>query len=223
MLLLVPWFMDCSDVLREGLCMSDQLGFQCSLRDMRGKGAARALRRAGHVPGVIYGGGKEPESVYLQMNELQKIMSRGRFMSTLFTVNTGDEDTKVVVRAVQKHPLNCLPTHIDLMRIVSTSRITLHVPVEFINKSLSPGLKSGGVLNIVRHDVEVSVIAGMIPDHITVDLTGANFGDVIRFSSIELADGIYPVIRGRDFTIATIVAPTVSVAMGDETNEGKAE
>ncbi|MEE3099752.1 MAG: 50S ribosomal protein L25/general stress protein Ctc [Pseudomonadota bacterium] len=181
---------------------------EATARSGTGKGAARAARREGLVPGVIYGGGQDPVAINVKHNELLKRLKAGKFLSTLYNVKVDGADTRVVCRAVQRDVVRDLPTHVDFLRLTEKSRVALHIPVEFINHEAAPGLKRGGVLTVVRADVELSVIAGAIPDHVTVDLTGRTFGDVIHSSDVALPEGVKPVITDRDFVIANITAPS---------------
>lgn len=184
-----------------------------------GKGAARSARRQGLVPGVVYGGGKDPISINLKFNELLKVLKAGKFLSTLYNLKVDGEDTRVICRAVQRDVVKDLPTHVDFLRLSERSRINLFIPVEFINDEECPGIKAGGGLTIVRNEVELKVTAGDIPDHLTVDLTGLEIGDVINISDITLPKGATTVITGRDFVIANVSAPTV-LAAEDEDEEG---
>jgi large subunit ribosomal protein L25 len=179
-----------------------------TVRTGTGKGAARQARRSGDVPGIIYGGGKEPLPVNLPYNALLKRLKAGRFLSTLFNMKVdGHEDVRVICRGVQRDVVKDLPTHVDFMRLKRTSRINLFIHVDFINHEKSPGLKRGGTLVIVRPEVELSVIAGDIPDHITVDLSGRDIGDVIHIQDVDLPEGAKPTID-RNFVIANISAPS---------------
>ena len=174
-----------------------------------GKGAARQARREGLVPGVVYGGGADPQPINMKYNELLKHLKAGRFLSKLFNLKVeGQDDVRVICRGVQRDVVKDLPTHVDLMRLRRTSKINLFVHVEFINHEKAPGLKRGGVLTVVRPDVELMVTAGDIPDHITIDLEGCNIGDVLHISNVTLPEGVTPVIRDRDFVIANISAPS---------------
>ena len=188
-----------------------------------GKGAARAARRAGMVPGIVYGGGEDPLAIQVPFNELLKRLKAGRFLATLFNLKVeGHEDVRVICRGVQRDVVKDLPTHLDLMRLRRTSRVNLHIPVEFTNESAAPGLKKGGVLTVVRADVELNVLAGDIPDHITVDLTGLDIGDTVTISSVTLPEGAKPTID-RDFVIANITAPSgLKSSGGDDAEEGDA-
>ncbi len=178
------------------------------VRTGTGKGAARQARRNGMVPGVVYGGGKDPLSINMPYNALLKKLKQGRFLSTLFNLKIeGEDDVRVICRGVQRDVVKDLPTHVDLMRLRRTSRVALFIHVTFINHEASPGLKRGGVLTVVRPEVELEVLAGDIPDHITVDLTGKAIGDVIHISDVVLPEGAKPTID-RDFVIANIAAPS---------------
>ena len=172
-----------------------------------GKGAARQARRDLKVPGVVYGGGAEPLAIQLNYHYLLKRLKAGRFLSTLFNLKVeGQEDVRVICRGVQRDVVKDLPTHVDLMRLRRTSRINLFIHVDFINQDKAPGLKRGGTLTIVRPEVELEVTAGDIPDHITVDLSGKNIGDVIHINDVVLPEGVKPTID-RNFVIANIAAP----------------
>lgn len=178
------------------------------VRTGTGKGAARQARREGYVPGIVYGDGKDPQPININFNALLKKLKAGRFLSTLFNLKIeGQEDVRVICRGVQRDVVKDLPTHLDLMRLHRNSRINLFIHVTFINHEAAPGLKRGGVLTVVRPEVELEVVAGDIPDHITVDLTGLNIGDVIHISNVELPAGTKAVID-RDFVIANISAPS---------------
>jgi large subunit ribosomal protein L25 len=187
-----------------------------------GKGAARQTRRDGLVPGVIYGGGAEPMPISLKFNELLKALKRGKFLSTLYTIKVGDEAVKVVCKSVQRDVVRDLPTHVDFQRLTERSRIKLMIPVEFVNGEASPGLKRGGALTVTRHEVELWMSAGNIPDHVTADLSGMQINDTIKISNVDLPQGVKPVISDRDFAIATITPPSGLAAAEDE-EEGEAE
>jgi large subunit ribosomal protein L25 len=178
------------------------------VRTGTGKGAARQARREGYVPGIIYGAGAEPTPIKVNYNTLLKRLRAGRFLSTLINLKVdGHKDTHVICRGVQRDVVKDLPTHVDFMRLADDSRINLFIHVDFINHEASPGLKRGGTLTIVRPEVELEVLAGDIPDHITVDLTGRNIGDVIHIQDVALPDGAKPTIE-RNFVIANIAAPS---------------
>ncbi len=188
-----------------------------------GKGAARQARRDGDVPGIVYGGGAEPQSISIPFNYLLTTLRKGRFMSTLFNLKIeGQEDVRVICRGVQRHVVKDLPTHIDLLRLKRTSRVKLFIPVEFANADTCPGVKKGGVLTVVRNEVEMEVLAGDIPDHITVDLANSQMGDVIHISEVTLPEGAKVVID-RDFVIANISAPRAVLADDSDTDEVAAD
>ncbi|WIV50373.1 50S ribosomal protein L25/general stress protein Ctc [Marivivens sp. LCG002] len=189
-------------------------------RSGTGKGAARQARRDGMVPGVVYGGGADPLPINLDFNKLLTRLRAGRFMSTLFNLKVeGHDDVRVICRGVQRHVVKDLPTHVDLMRLKRTSRVNLFVHVDFINDKASPGIKKGGVLTVVRAEVELNVLAGDIPESIVVDLTGRDIGDVIHISDVTLPEGVKPTIE-RDFVIANISAPS-GLRSSDNEEEGE--
>lgn len=184
-----------------------------------GKGAARQARREGNVPGIVYGGGVDPLSININFNILLNRLRKGRFLQTLFNLKIeGQEDVRVICRGVQRDVVKDMPTHVDFMRLRQTSRVNLFIHVAFINHEAAPGLKRGGTLTVVRPEVELDVLAGDIPDHITVDLTGRNIGDVIHIQDIALPEGVSPVIH-RNFVIANIASPSSLRSAGDEAAE----
>lgn len=189
-----------------------------------GKGAARQARRENLVPGVVYGGGAEPIAINIKFNELLKRLKAGRFLSTLFNLQVeGHEDVRVICRGVQRDVVKDLPIHVDLMRLRRTSRVNLFIPVEFINDEEAPGIKRGGVLTVVRPEVELEVTAGDIPEKITVDLAGLNIGDIVHISDVTLPEGAKPTIRDRDFVIANISAPSGLRSADSDEEEGEEE
>lgn len=191
------------------------------VRTGTGKGAARQARRDGFVPGVVYGGDADPIAINIPFNVLFKKLKDGRFLSTLFNLKVeGQEDVRVICRNVQRHTVKDLPTHLDLLRLRRTSKINLFIPVEFVNEEEAPGIKKGGVLTVVRSEVELNVTAGDIPEKIVVDLTGKEVGDVLTISAVELPAGAKPTID-RDFVIANISAPS-SLRSSDSDDEGEA-
>jgi len=188
-----------------------------------GKGAARQARRDGMVPGIVFGGDKDPLPIQIPFNELLKKLKAGRFKSTLFNLKVdGHEDVRVICRDVQRDVVKDLPTHLDLMRLRRTSKINLFIPVEFLNEEAAPGIKKGGVLTVVRPEVELIVTAGDIPEKLTVDLTGLTIGDTVTISAIELPAGTKPTID-RDFVIANIQAPSGLRSAEDEEAGEEAE
>lgn len=191
-------------------------------RPTGGKGAARTVRRAGDVPGVIYGGdAKEPETISLDANELWKTIIKGRFLSTVFEIDVDGKKTKAIPRDVQLDPVKDTPLHVDFQRVGADNRVRLKIPMRYINEAASPGLKRGGVLNIVRREVEVWAPADNLPDHFEADLTGLEIGRSIHISAVKLPDGVVPVIQNRDFTVATI-AGAASMKADDEAAPGAA-
>jgi large subunit ribosomal protein L25 len=186
-----------------------------------GKGAARSARREGFVPGVIYGGGEEPQPINVKYNVLLKQLKAGRFLSTLINVQVDGKDNKVICRGVQRDVVKDLPTHVDFLRLSDRSRIALYIPVEYVNREKSPGLRRGGVLTEVRPEIELMVTAGDIPEKIVIDLTGKDINDTIHISDVELPAGTSPTITDRDFAIANIQAP--SGLRSEEGEEAAAE
>lgn len=192
------------------------LDLHAEARTGTGKGAARQSRRDGFVPGIVYGDNVAPLAIKIPYNALLKRLKAGRFLSSLFNLKVeGQPDVHVICRAVQRDVVKDLPTHIDLMRLHDENRINLFIHVTFINHELSPGLKKGGTLTVVRNDVELNVLAGDIPDHITVDLTGKNMGDVIHINDVVLPEGTKASIE-RNFVIANVAAPAGYVEVGEE-------
>ena len=173
-----------------------------------GKGAARSARREGFVPGVIYGGGDAPQPINVKFNTLLKQLKAGRFLSTLINVKVDGKDNNVICRGVQRDVVKDLPTHVDFLRLSERSRIALYIPVEYVNRDKSPGLKRGGVLTEVRPEIELMVTAGDIPEKVVIDLAGTDINDTIHISMVTLPAGTPPTITDRDFAIATIQAPS---------------
>ena len=181
---------------------------QVQERTGTGKGAARQARRDGLVPGIVYGGGTDPLPISIPFKVLLKRLKQGRFMATLFNLKVeGHEDVRVICRNVQRDVLKDLPTHFDLMRLRRSSKVNLFIPVEFLNEETAPGMKKGGVLTVVRPEVELRVTADDIPEKITIDLAGKDIGDVLTISGVTLPDGAKATID-RDFVIANISAPS---------------
>jgi large subunit ribosomal protein L25 len=188
-----------------------------SVRTGTGKGAARQSRRDGNVPGIVFGGDTDPLPINIPFNKLLQLLKAGRFKSTLFNLKVkGHDDVRVICRDVQRHTVKDLPTHLDLMRLRRTTKINLFIPVEFLNEDTCPGIKKGGVLSLVRPEVELIVTAGDIPEKITVDLAGLDVGDVITISSVTIPEGSKTTID-RDFVIANISAPS---GLRSSENEG---
>ena len=173
-------------------------------RPRSGKGAARQVRRENRVPGIIYGDNAENENITLDFNELFKQFMKGQFTSTLISVNIDGRKVFVLPRDVQLDPVKDIPLHVDFQRVSETGRIRVSVPVHFVTEGLSPGLKRGGVLNIVRHEIEVFAPAKAIPRFFEVDLTGLEIGRSVHISAVKLPEGVTPTITNRDFTICTV-------------------
>jgi large subunit ribosomal protein L25 len=189
-------------------------------RERAGKGPARAARRAGRVPGVIYGAKKDPAMVTLDPRELDRELNTGGFMATIYDVQIEQDKERVLPRDVQFDPVTDRPIHVDFLRVSATTSVTVQVPVNFLNEEECPGLKRGGLLNVVRHEIEMICRADAIPSAVEVDLTGLDIGDSIHISMISLPDGVAPTITDRDFTVATIAAPTVAQE-AEEAEEGE--
>jgi large subunit ribosomal protein L25 len=204
--------------------MADIDIFQCETRDRTGTGGARATRREGWVPAVLYGGGEAPVAIRLRQKEVTKAYLAGRMKAHLAKIDVAGEDGQqsVIARAIQIHPVKDTPVHVDLMRVNEKTRIDVEIPVRFLNEELSPGLKKGGVLNVVRHAVDVYAPATAIPEIFEIDVTGLDVGDTIHVSAIKLPDGVKLVTTDRDYTIATIAAPS-ALRSSDDTAEDETE
>jgi len=187
--------------------MSDIISFTAEKRERAGKGVARALRREGLVPAVIYGDNKDPEGISLSRKDFTKLYNTGRLMSTLLDIEVDGKKTRVLTRDLQLHPVRDDIMHADFLRLSKGTKIAVEVQVVFLNEDTCPGLKTGGVLNVVRYSVELNCPADSIPGSIEVDLAEVNMGDSVHISDITLPDGVVPVISDRDFTIATIAVP----------------
>ena len=197
--------------------MSEQLTLPAEQRERAGKGASRELRRSGRVPAVIYGDKKEPLSVHVEEKLLAKMLSTGHFMNTVVMIDAGGKAHRTLPKDVQFHPVSSRPIHVDFLRIGEHSQVHVNVPVVFLNEEASPGIKRGGVLNIVRHDLELICDAAHIPNEIHIPLDGLEIGDSIHISQVKLPEGAVPAIDDRDFTVATIVAPSAMKAEEEET------
>ena len=190
--------------------MSETYTVKAEAREKVGKGAARHLRRNGMVPAVIYGGKQEPQSIAVPYKETFLKLHAGGFLTTVATIEVGGQQIKVLPKDYQLDPVRDFLIHVDYLRVSESTRVTVEVPVHFTNEDEAPGLKrDGGVLNIVRHTVEVEAPAGSIPDAFTVDLTGLSIGDSVHSDAIKLPKGVEFTIQDRDFTVATIAAPDV--------------
>jgi large subunit ribosomal protein L25 len=204
--------------------MAEAIELKAWTRQRTGKGGAREVRREGRVPGIVYGETQEPQNIALESKVISKQIQTGHFRSTIFMLDVDGTKVRVIPRDVQLDPVRDFPIHVDFMRLSKDALVSVDVPVHFLNDAASPGLKRGGVLNVVRHDIPVRCPADKIPDHFTVDLTGLEIGDSIHISAIALPEGVTPTITDRDFTVATIVgraaeeeeAPSAAEAEGEE-------
>jgi len=182
---------------------------QATIRNTKTRGELNALRKSGDVPGIIYGGENANEKVSLSKKEVKNLINKENFLSNVISIKIDEKEQKVLPREITYHIISDEPTHIDFLRIIKGSKLILEIPVRFINNELSPGLKRGGVLNIVRRKVELKCPTENIPTELVVDLEGLEIGASIKISSIKLPENVTPTIRGRDFVIATVAAPTV--------------
>ena len=196
--------------------MADTTIINGNLRNSTGKGSARAARRAGRIPAIIFGDKKETISIDIEEREYKKIMNQSGIFSRLLDLSVEGKSNLVLTRDIQFHPVSENPLHVDFLRIGKGSNINVSVPVSFINEELSPGLKTGGVLNTVRFELELMCPADSIPEKIEINLEGLVVGDSIKISSVNLPDGVSSTITDRDFTIATIAAPTVMSEVSTE-------
>ena len=204
--------------------MSDQLTLSAETRDRAGKGASRALRREGRVPAVIYGGKEDPIMIHVEEKELVKQLMTGHFMNSIVEVEIGGKKVKTLPKDVALNPVTDRPEHADFFRLAKGGKIEVSVPVVFLNEEASPGLKKGGVLNVVRHELELVCDNDKIPGEIEVDVTGKEVGDSIHISEVQLPAGSESAITDRDFTIATLVAPSaLKKAEGDTTQDGETD
>ena len=196
--------------------MSEQLTLPAEARERAGKGASRALRRDGRVPAVIYGDKKDPVAVHVEEKLLTKIMSNGHFMNTVVMVDIGGKANRTLPKDVQFHPVTSRPIHVDFLRIGEHSQLTVAIPVRFDDEEESPGIKRGGVLNVVRHELELICDASSIPDEVHISLAGLDIGDSIHISAVKLPEGTKSAIDDRDFTVATLVAPSAMKSEADD-------
>jgi large subunit ribosomal protein L25 len=201
--------------------MSDTLTLSAESRDRAGKGASRALRNSGRVPAVVYGNNEAPEAVHIEEKLLNKALGTGHFFNSIVMIEVGGKSVRTLPKDVQFHPVSDRPLHADFLRIGEHSEVHVEVPVHFTDEALSPGMKRGAVLNIVRHELELVCDAAMIPDEIAISLKGLDVGDSIHISAVTLPTGAKSAITDRDFTIATLVAPSgLKSAEGDTSKEG---
>ncbi len=188
--------------------MSEQLTLSAETRERAGKGASRAMRREGRVPAVVYGDRQEPLAIHVEEKLLTKMLHTGHFMNSVVMIDVGGKQTRTLPKDVQFHPVSDRPLHVDFLRIGEHSTVTVAVPIRFTGEEQSRGLKRGGVLNAVRHELELVCDAAEIPDEIEISLAGLDIGDSLHISAVTLPAGVSSAITDRDFTIATIVAPS---------------
>ncbi len=203
--------------------MSDALTLPAERRERAGKGASRALRREGRVPAVIYGGNEEPVMIHIEGKELFRQMMTGHFMNSIVQVEVDGKPVRTIPKDVAMDPVKDRPVHVDFLRLSKDSKIEVQIPVVFINEEASPGLKKGGVLNVVRHELDLICPSDAIPDEIQIDVTGKEVGDAIHISEITLPEGSVSAITDRDFTIATLVAPSALKKSEDEGSDQTGE
>ena len=201
--------------------MASTIELEAVTRPGVGKGAARQARREGNVPGVVYGGNADPVAINVRQPALLKLLRAGKFLSTLINLKIDGKDQTVICRGVQRDVVKDLPTHVDFLRLSERSRINLMIPVSFENEDTSPGIKRGGVLVVVRNEVELKVRAGNIPEELVVDMSELDVNDVVRISDIKLPDGAAPTITDRDFMIANISAPSALASAENEASDAE--
>jgi large subunit ribosomal protein L25 len=199
--------------------MSDQLTLSAELRERAGKGASRALRREGRVPAVIYGAGQEPTAIHIEERALVRALGTGHFMNSVVMIDAKGDSIRTLPKDVQFNVVTDRPVHVDFLRISEHSKVTVAIPVVFTDEEEAPGIKRGGVLNIVRHDLELTCDAASIPAEIQISLKGLDIGDSIHISHVALPQGVVSAIEDRDFTIATVVAPS-AMKSEEEAAEG---
>src|SRR3954469_13657689 len=202
--------------LLENATMSDQLTLPAEARDRAGKGASRALRRDGRVPAVVYGEKKDALSIHVEEKVLTKMLHTGHFMNSVVMIDVGGKATRTLPKAVAFHPVSSRPIHVDFLRISEHTKVHVNVPVRFDNEEASPGLKRGGVLNVVSHELELVCDAASIPNEIHIPLDGLDIGDSVHIGQVRLPEGVTPSNTDEDFTVATIVAPSAMKAEEEE-------
>lgn len=202
--------------------MTAAVPLKATARERVGKGAARAERRAGRVPAVIYGDKKSPDAITLDHRDVIQQLNTGHFLTTVFEIDVNGRKMRVLPRDVQFDVVRDLPIHIDFLRLAAGATIDVSIPVSFINEDDSPGIKRGGVLNVVRYEVELTCPNDAIPDEIVADLSGLDLGDSLHIAAISLPEGTTPTITDRDFTVATIAAPAGLTAEEEEGAEEEA-
>lgn len=202
--------------------MANKFELSAIAREGAGKGAARATRREGRVPAVIYGDNKEPVIISLEEKYVARALQTGTLFTSISEIDVDGKKHLTLVRDIQLHPISDRPVHVDFLRVNDKTKIKVNVPVNFINDEECPGIARGGVLNVVRYDIEVFCRATKIPDSLVIDLTGLDVGDSVSFSAIDVPDGVEPTITDRDFTVATVTAPSaLRSAEGEEGEDGE--
>lgn len=196
--------------------MSEFVELKASVRERVGKGAARAERREGLVPAVIYGDNKAPEAITLPYKEVYKQLHTGQFLATVFEIDVNGKKSQVLARDCQVHPVKDFPMHVDFLRIGKGTKVSVSVAVSFLNEDTCPGLKKGGALNVVRHELELTCAPNAIPEVIEIDLAEADIGSSIHISDVTLPEGVTSTITDRDFTVATIASSGPTEAEEDE-------
>ena len=200
--------------------MSDTLILPAERRERAGKGASRALRREGRIPAVIYGGKEDPITIHIEEKELVRQLMTGHFMNSIVKIEVGGDSVRTLPKDVALHPVTDRPTHADFLRLSKDATVDVSIPVVFTNEDASPGLKKGGVLNVVRYELELVCAADKIPGEIEIDVSGKEVGDSIHISEVKLPEGVSSAITDRDFTIATLVAPSaLKKSEGDTSTE----
>jgi len=185
--------------------MAEALELKAWARPRAGKGGARSVRREGRIPGILYGGGEDPVKLAVEDKAIRLQLLTGHFQSTIYMLDVEGKKTRVIPRGVQLDPVRDFPIHVDFMRVAKDALVTVAVPVHFLNEAASPGIKRGGILNVVRHEIEVRCPADAIPNHFDVDLTGLEIGDSVHISAMKLPENVKTTITERNFTVATIV------------------
>ncbi len=188
--------------------MSETLALKAEARPKAGKGASRAARRAGLVPAVIYGAKQAPDAIQVSEKELRKLINTGHFTTAIIDIDVDGKTQKALMRDIQLHPVSERPVHLDFLRVDANTKVYIKVPVHFKDQLESPGIKRGGVLNIVHHEIELECPAGSIPDEVMISLKGLDVGATIHLTDVALPTGVKPHVREKDFTVATIIAPS---------------
>ncbi|MHA1164090.1 MAG: 50S ribosomal protein L25/general stress protein Ctc [Alphaproteobacteria bacterium] len=200
--------------------MAEVSEIKAAARDQMGKGAARAIRREGRIPGIIYGDRTDPQQISVDDKELWMHVRTGQFLNTIYMLDVDGKSERVIPRDIQMHPVRDVPIHVDFLRLGKGAKVTVEVPVQFLNEEASPGLKRGGVLNIVRHTIELRCVAEAIPERLDADLSGLEIGDSLHVSSITFPEGVELTIADRDFTVVTVVGRMAEIVEEVEEEEG---